>query len=144
MNNNQFEHQNKAQPKRPEMLQILCILTFLGSGLATFSYFFIFISYDEMLVIMEELENDYPEIGIIMKGGKRFFLAGFFLYFISLAGAIQMWKLKKLGFHLYAPAQVLILLLPLFIPGAAPFSFLGLLITAIFIAGYASNLKFMT
>ncbi|MCD4732189.1 MAG: hypothetical protein K8R74_16400, partial [Bacteroidales bacterium] len=89
-------------------------------------------------------EIDFPEFEMIMSGGKKFFLTGFIFYTISLAGAMQMWKLRKIGFHLYTGAQVFILLLPLVLIENFQFSLLSLFVTAAFIIAYASNLKYMS
>ena len=52
-----------------------------------------------------------------------------------------MWKLRKIGFHLYTGAQIFIIALPVaFIP-AYPFSMLSVLVTAAFLIGYAVHLK---
>jgi hypothetical protein len=143
MKNNLVGPNKGEQPKRPEMLRNLCILTFLGSGFSTIAYFFIFVSYDDFLLASEKIIEEYPVYGKFLSGGRRFFLAGFFLYATSLFGAIQMWKLTKTGFHLYSSSQILILLLPVFLPVSIPVSILSVLITFIFILGYALNLKFM-
>ena len=136
--------ENKTNKKgRPELLTLLCILTFIGSGLAAFSYFFIFISYDEIGTMMKEMDFDFSGFEIMMSGGKRFFAAGFILYSISLGGAIQMWKLNKIGFHLYTAAQVFILILPVVMIKSLPFSIFSLLLTLVFILGFFSQLKFM-
>jgi hypothetical protein len=130
--------------KRPELLTYLCILSFIGSGLASLSNLFIFLSFDNMVNLKEEINFDLPEFDLMMSGGKRFFFSGFIFYSVSLFGAIRMWKLKKLGFHLYTIAQVFILLLPFtFIP-AYPFSILGVLVTAAFVLGYGIHFKLMT
>lgn len=130
--------------KRPDLLMVLCILTFIGSGMAAFSNLFIFLSFDEVSNILEDFDMDFPEFDMIMSGGKKFFITGFILYTLSLAGAIQMWKLSKIGFHIYTGAQIFILLLPLAMIENFKFSFFGLLITAAFIFAYASNLKHMS
>lgn len=130
--------------KRPDLLMVLCILTFIGSGMAAFSNLFIFLSFDEVSNILEDFDMDFPEFDMIMSGGKKFFLTGFILYTLSLVGAIQMWKLKKIGFHIYTGAQIFILLLPLAMIENFQFSFFGMLITAAFIFAYAYNLKHMS
>ena len=136
---------NKPEQKaRPELLTVLCILTFIGSGLATFSNMFLYLSYDEVLDIMDEMNMNLPEFDMIMSGGKKFFLTGFILYIISLSGAIRMWKLRKIGFHLYTGAQIFILLLPVALIDNYQFSIISLILTATFIIAYASNLKFMS
>jgi len=121
----------------------LCILSFIGSGMAAISNLFIFLSYDNILSLTEEMNIDFPEFDMMMSGGRRFFITGFIFYSISLLGALRMWKLKKIGFHLYTGAQIFILALPVVFIPAYPFSVLSVLVTAAFIVGYAVHLKFM-
>jgi hypothetical protein len=137
------EENNRKPAKRPEMLKILCILTFIGSGLAIFSYLLTFLLFDEMKIIMEELNDQYPGIEEIFSGGKRFFLTGFILYSISLAGARQMWNMRKIGFHLYTVAQIFLLILPVIMIESYQLPLLGVLLSSVFVLGYYSNLKFM-
>ena len=54
---------------------------------------------------------------------------------LSLAGAIQMWKLKKLGFYIYAAANVIMLVMG--------FGIFALIVTAAFLVMYYLNLKAM-
>lgn len=128
---------------RPDVLKLLCILTFIGSGLAGLANLFIWSSFDEIQNIMEDIELNLPEMKLLLSGGKQFFIAGFFLYSVSLAGAIQMWKLKKIGFHLYTASQIFLLILPLVTIKDLPFSYFGLLLSLVFIGGYFSQLRFM-
>ncbi len=126
------------------MLKILCIFTFIGSGLAIFSYSLTFLLFDEMKIIVGDLNEQYPGIEEIFSGGKRFFLTGFILYSISLAGALQMWKLRKIGFHLYTVAQIFLLILPVVMIKSYQLPLLGILVSSAFVFGYYSNLKYMT
>ena len=126
------------------MLKILCIFTFIGSGLAVFSYLFTYLLFDEMQLMMEEMTEQYPGIEEIFSGGKQFFLTGFILYSISLSGALQMWKLRKIGFHLYTVAQIFILILPVVMIKSYQLPFLGILVSSAFVFGYYSNLKYMS
>lgn len=141
-----FENLNPAElepGKRSDLLTILCIFTFIGSGLAAFSNLFIYLSFEEMLTIVEDYEVDIPGFDMMMSGGKPFFITGFILYTFSWVGALQMWKLRKIGFHLYTSAQIFILLLPVILIPSYPFSIFSLLFTTVFVGGYAINLKFM-
>lgn len=133
----------KEPGKRTDLLTVLCVLTFIGSGLAAFSNLFIYLSFEEMITIIDEYEVEIPGFDMMMSGGKRFFITGFILYNFSWVGALQMWKQRKIGFHLYTGAQIFILLLPVIMIPAYPFSIFSLLFTAVFIGGYALNLKFM-
>ncbi len=140
MNIEQLENNTK---KRTDLLTVLSILTFIGSGLAAFSNLFIYLSFDEVQYIFDDYDFDFPELELIFSGGKAFFIGGFILYMLSLAGAMQMWKLRKIGFHFYTAAQLFILLLPVVMLKSYPFSFVGFFITAAFIYGYYSQMKFM-
>jgi hypothetical protein len=137
------EENVKKTAQRPEMLKILCILTFIGSGLAIFTYSMTFLLYDELMAVMEELDEQYPGIKEVFTGGKRFFLTGFILYSISLAGARQMWNLRKIGFHLYTVAQIFLLILPVIMIKSYQLPLLGVLVSSVFVLGYYSNLKYM-
>ncbi len=97
-----------------------------------------------MKIIVGDLNEQYPGIEEIFSGGKRFFLTGFILYSISFAGALQMWKLRKIGFHLYTVAQIFILILPVVMIKSYQLPFLGILVSSVFVFGYYSNLKYMT
>ena len=140
MNILQLENNTK---KRTDLLTVLLVLSFIGSGLAAFSNLFIFLSFDEVQYIFEDYNFDFPELKLIMSGGKTFFIGGFVLYVLSFAGAMQMWKLQKIGFHFYTAAQLFILILPVVSLKSYPFSVFGLIVTLAFIIGYYSQLKYM-
>jgi hypothetical protein len=138
-----FHGKENVIVSRPDWLTYLCIASFIGSGLAVVSNLFIFFSYEEMILLKDQIDMNIPEFELIMSGGRRFFFAGFILYSISFFGVYYLYKLRKIGFHLYAVAQVFILVLPVaFIP-AYPFSLLSVLVTAGFITGYAYYYKIM-
>lgn len=143
------DHQNiepiRETPQNLGFLRFLCILTFLGSGLALFAYFIIGVFYDLFLnADMNPLgENEKEMIRVMLSAGRNFFLLSAMLYAVSLYGAIMMWKLRKPGFHLYSIAQILILILPLlFIPGFK-MPFVTILVTVTFIFGYSTFLRSM-
>jgi hypothetical protein len=145
MNEMTSSGQRDASPrKRPELLTILCILSFIGSGLAAFSNLVLFLTFEEMDTLLEEAEIEMEEIMILLSGGRSFFVAGFFLYMVSLAGIYSMWRMRKIGFHLYTAAQLFLIILPVVSIPDFPFSLAGVLVTAAFIFGYATQLKFMS
>lgn len=142
------QHNPQPEPNIPPQtgfLKFLCVLTFIGSGLALFAYFIIGAFYNIFLSAdMGPLGEDEKElIKMMLSAGRVFFLVSAFLYSVSLYGAILMWKLRKPGFHLYTTAQLILLILPLlFIPGfRMPFA--TILVTVVFIFGYATFLKSM-
>jgi hypothetical protein len=130
--------------KRPELLRILCILSFIGSGLSAFSNLVIYLSFDQLDLITDELVTTFPALSKILSGGKGFFISGFVLYSISLFGVVKMWNLKKIGFHFYTGAQIFILILPVITLEAFQVPILSILLTLAFVIAYSSQLKFMT
>ncbi len=131
---------------RPSALAHICILTFIGSGMSAMIFFLIFMIYNSIpsLLLQEEIASNALILKeITSRAGRMFFLLMPFLYILSLAGAMMMWKLKKSGFHLYAIAQMLMLLLPFFMVTDYSISFPNALITALFIGAYSLNLSHM-
>lgn len=112
--------------QRPTFLTVLCILTFIGSGLGLlFGLIGLFAAG-----AIESLGKYLPlglDSGLFKSIILLILMAG------SLYGAILMWKLQKLGFYIYAAANVILLILG--------FSIWSLLFTALFIVLYGLNLK---
>jgi hypothetical protein len=136
----------KEAPQSTGFLRFLCILTFLGSGLAMFAYFIIGAFYDVFLSAeMKPLGEDEQElIRMMLSAGKIFFLLSAFLYALSLFGSILMWKLRKIGFHLYSLAQIMLLILPLLYIHGFRMPFVTILVTVTFIFGYSTFLRSMS
>lgn len=136
----------KEAPQSTGFLKFLCILTFLGSGLAMMAYFIIGAFYDVFLSAdMKPLGEDEQElIRLMLSAGKTFFLLSAFLYALSLYGAILMWKLRKIGFHLYSLAQIVLLILPLLYIQGFRMPFVTILVTVTFIFGYSTFLRSMS
>lgn len=128
---------------RPAMLTVLCILSWIGSGLAAVSYITLVLSYDIIRPTLEEMSEQFPDMSGVLLAPRKFFLAGALFYLFSLAGITRMWNLRKAGFHLYTGAQIVLLLLPGVIIGWNYVTFYDIMLTTGFIAGYASQLKFM-
>lgn len=128
--------QKPQEEGRPTFLTVLCILTFIGSGL---SALFLLIGLVAAGAISETLSS-IPGMGDIGGFGTGYFLIVLVLALGSLYGAIMMWKLKKMGFYLYSGANAIALFIPM-IMASGKFSIFGLVITALFIFLYGLNLK---
>jgi len=146
---NPFEEEPQENKKRPDLLSILCILTFIGSGIGAFSNLITALSYNTIVEIVEngELPSMYDmmtdNIVLILSGGPYYFMLSFIFFGTSLLGAIYMWKLKRIGFHFYTISQILILILPaLFLQGKG-ISLYSFFFTGLFIGLYAINLRAM-
>lgn len=155
MESENFENRPQENPKaeRPSFLSVLCVLSFIGSGCSLLSYLSIGMSFNTLRTLV--LESDTYEAYFAMAPNMRssmeimftlphwyFFMNGL-LYAASLAGAILMWRLRRVGFHIYTIAQCLLILQGmLLVPGTGvPFG--AIIWTGLFVAGYASYLKRM-
>jgi hypothetical protein len=138
------------QPVRPELLKILCILTFIGSGVSSLANIIMYLSFEDWKLAFENGLLDgmgfflqEEALLLLLNMNPNFFLIQFFFYLMSLAGAIAMWKLRKIGFHIYTFAQVLLLIDYNIFLSSQPFPFVPFLISLTFIVLYSKNLSSM-
>ena len=132
-----------SNKKRPALLTVLCILSFIGSGLSVLMWLLFIVGIGSFLGFLENI----PGFSEAMAGsgagaGKAIMLLILVLNAGTLAGAIMMWQLKKLGFWIYSGAFVLQFIVPLILMGQK-FGIFGFVIMALFITLYALNLKHM-
>jgi hypothetical protein len=135
---------NEAPPNLV-LLKVLCVFTFVGSGLGFISYGVIGLVHDyfsnNLSLIPDEKNRELIEI--MLSGGRMFFLLNAVLYAVSFAGSVFLWKMKKVGFHLYTASQLLLLILPLLYIKGFPMPGTSIFLTILFIWGYSGYLKFM-
>ncbi len=143
-----MQHMSEEK-KIPQLLKILLILTFVGSGMTMFSNLFLFGLFDQIKAVVDSSGFSYNFLGTPMdlkpffEVNRYFYLTQGALSGVSLLGAILMWDLRKAGFHVYTVAQILLLIVPkLFIPGL-PFPGMELLISFLFVFYYSRFLKMM-
>jgi hypothetical protein len=133
--------------ERPVLLKVLCILSWIGSGLQIFvsTLYSLFITgavKQEMYNILpnQEIIDMYKDIFNLMDKTSIWYLI---LYIGNVAFVYMMWNFKMMGFYGYALIQVLILLVPYIVN---PFNFNQLLVSSIFpvifIILYSRNLKY--
>lgn len=119
--------------QRPTFLTVLCILTFIGSGLSVIGALFTSVFSGVMEAIGAQLPSELsmfmPDTGLFV--GLIILLAAV----ASFVGAIKMWKLQKVGFAMYVIAQAVMLV--------SDFGLWSLVFTGLFIGLYAMNLKYM-
>jgi hypothetical protein len=126
----QVQVENPETNQRPVFLTVLCILTFIGSGLALLFALLGLIAAGAI----DSMMSSFPMPTGASAGPLKSIIL-LILYGASLYGAILMWQLKRIGFYLYTVAQVIILILG--------FGVLSLIFTAAFIIMYGVNLKYM-
>jgi hypothetical protein len=149
--------------KRPSMLNVLTILTFISNGLGFISAFYSYFSapsnYDKVVQAQDKMDQ-MPDIVKNMMGpdpvgnARKMLdnrlpimlltLVGALLCFY---GALQMRKLKKTGFTIYILGDIVPFLgLFVFIGASMLTGFtgiFGILITLVFVILYATQLKYM-
>lgn len=143
-----MEQQNVIFKKkeRPGLLTVLCICTFIWSGIMTVMSLTGIIA---SRVFAEFITNYIGGMASII-GGYIAIVMGVFLilWFLSLFGAIKMFSLKKSGFIFYIIPNSIFLIIQIlliyFIPTMHWFVYLYTVVSLLFIILYASNLKHMS
>lgn len=123
--------------RRPAFLSALCVLTFLGSGLAFFMYFIAALFFKDA----SEFIIKYSRWSSTEAISPLYFTLLMALNAISLTGAIRMWKLHRDGFLLYVLSQLIIVFLPMIWIDAQAVSVSNAIFTVIFIVGYGLNFR---
>lgn len=149
-----IEQQEPA--KRPEMLTILCVLSFINAAWNTLSNFVSFAFYDtfqnlftqlrEGSGVYEDMAEQMGENWDVMAQASEmassisrgYYFLEMVLFIASFVGVLMMWKLQKRGFHVYAIAQILMLIVMTIF---TKITFGPVLWTALFIAMYYPHYK---
>ena len=136
------------QPKkRTDQLTILCILTFIGSGMSMFANGLLFLTIEPIKQLLEQ-QDTYTFLGtevnmdFLLDINPLFFLLQSLTLIVSIIGAYQMWNLKKVGFHLFTISQIVLLILPKLYINGLPFPTFELIISASFVYLYSKNLSY--
>ncbi len=143
-NENQDQNKQKNQDK---FLKILCFLTFIWSGFGIFTNLLLSLFFENYKILIPEMNfpTEYKDLKqmllIMMSAGRFYFFISLLLNISSFYGAYLMLKMKKQGFHFYAIAQIIMLLLPMIFLKSLPFSFMEFITTASFIAFYAIHTR---
>ena len=135
-----------AKPQRPTLLTVLCILTFIGSGMNLFSSMVIAGFYNVFVEIAREFAKKFniPGIDLLLETKPLFFFVSGIFYAGSLVGAVLMMRLKKAGFHVYTIFQILLVIAPMYFMHLTTPGLPELLFSGLFILLYSINLKFMS
>lgn len=130
---------NKINNNRPAFLSALCILTFIGSGIAFLGYFAASLFFEKTKEIIVQ-HSSWHSAEILSPAYFTLLMA---LYALSLTGAIRIWKLHRDGLYLYVFAQLIILFLPAIWLNWQAFSVTNAIFTVIFMTGYGMAWKWM-
>lgn len=150
--------------KRPTLLKVLLILSFIGSSWNMFSGLSNAMSQpnSERVEALEEIMGQVDDgseeaqemlilvidyVSNINQNIVNYGAVEFMLYAISLIGVYLMYRNRRIGFTVYMIVQTLLLATPIYFGGYSSFSvtvtvFYGF-ITMVFFALYSTQLKYM-
>jgi hypothetical protein len=154
--NTSFASEMELQPARPQFLKVLCILSFIACGIMILIYAIgtlcltlneetIAGFWDKVVQSEPKLENVNP-VEFFHKFGMMCvycLIANIF----SLVGVIMMWRLEKIGFFIYAIAELATNFFGMNLNTGEEKSYGGqifiIIIDLAFIVMYFLNLKYM-
>lgn len=127
-------------------LRIVLVLSMIGSGLYSIMYLLMGFMLPIMKSQYEAGVVDIPEMmramydNMLGASQVYYFLTGV-LYALSLAGVIMMWKLRRAGFHYYAIAQLLVIIVTILFLGRTYMNIGDIMLTLLFITYYYFSLR---
>lgn len=135
---------------RPAFLKVLCILTWVGSGIGLISGLLAIIGSSASESAIRSLGD------ATLENMKMIQYAGLACTVLCIIGSVMMWQLKKAGFFIYLIGEVAPLVLSFILLGslastggpvtggiAAAAGVIGAIFPVAFVIMYAANLKHM-
>lgn len=144
--------------KRPTFLTVLCILTFVGGGISLIMNIMSYFTYSAMAASGGDMLSDLGAQGEQVEAAMSMLgldpakmatsaLIVAILNVVVLAGALMMWKLKKVGYYIYLVGELVQAVIPVIVigglAGGMSVIFMGI-IAIVFIILYGLNLKHMS
>ena len=125
--------------KKPLFFESACIFSIVGSsigflGMLISIFFFSFVTENIRAV---------TDITSTEKLSPLYFSFLMASYCVSLFGAINLFRLKRVGLIFYLLAQVMIMILPVFWLGSVAFSVTNAIFTILFSGVYLANYKLL-
>lgn len=156
--NSDGQELENIQPQRPTSLTVLCVLSAINAIYQVFSNITVWSMYNRFQELLDENSEFYEQMGDMMGNAwetlassyssifsinRSYYLISCILYITSFIGVMQMWRLKKRGFHIYTVAQILILIVStIFIYNTLNGSPIAdLIITALFVIFYFKHYR---
>ena len=102
--------------KLPVFLKVLCILTFIGSGIGILMAIYSMTNMNASIEQLEESRRAFEQarlgsldgqIAATEKWGMFSYIMSFVGSSLCLLGALLMWRLKKIGYFLYIPGHII-------------------------------------
>ncbi len=161
----------QATPSRPQFLAVICILTFIGSGWGIIGGIIQFATSEkqaqQIVITKKKAASDIQKKGDNNAGShfaekmvnsmttaftaanfRKAGIAAIIGALFCLAGALMMWRLKRIGFYSYIIGVIIGIVSPFIIYGSdnlmAIISSIGVgFIGMVFIILYGVNMKYM-
>lgn len=123
-----YNIEQEEPKKRPDMLTVLCILSFINAVWNTLSNFISFTFYNTFQSVFKQMtegegmfEDMAEQMGdswemmveasaMAFSISRGYYFFEMVLYIASFVGVMMMWKLQKRGFHVYTIVQILMLI----------------------------------
>ena len=157
-----YDFMQEEPERRPEMLTVLCILSFINAVYNGIVNFISFAFYDSFVALLEQMRNGEgmfeemaEQVGdnwetmtdaasLAFSVGKAYYFIEMVLFIASFIGVFMMWRMQKKGFHVYAISQILMLITTSIfviskVGGGFPLG--SVLMTLLFILMYLSHYK---
>lgn len=111
LNDELLDSGTEMQRKRPVFLLVLCILTFVGAGLGLLGAVFSVFTMSQTEALYSQMNNFGSDFGIDFEETYKWTKISNYMNLLGnalcLAGALFMFKLKKIGYYIYIPGQLL-------------------------------------
>ncbi len=139
------QEEQKPPQKRGWNLSLMLTASFINAAFYAFSLLSIFLFINDFkaqsYVLPDDLAFLQDSVDMLLSLDRTLFLFWGLLYVLSFSGAALMWKMKKIGFHLYTCAQLGILAFGFIFIGRNSIALGDIMLTALFIVYYAMHLK---
>ncbi len=113
----QFDDEVKPA-KLPVFLKVLCILTFVGSGMGILGALMNLLLKGFLEKTANQTHGLYDAMGVNVEEMLRWQMysniANLLGSLLCLFGALMMWRLKRVGFYLYVPGNLIPLIVSFF------------------------------
>jgi|ERR1051325_1502544 hypothetical protein len=162
-----MEQTTTEGPKRPGFLKVLCILSFIGTGIGLVYGLWSWYAMNALASLTDSMGSAMGDVagsdagaamGDAMNQGMSALgmdphkqatsaLIVALLNIVVFAGAFMMWKLKKSGFYIYTLGQVASIAVPFVVVGGlmgGGMAIFGGIFAVAFIIMYGVNLKHMS
>ncbi|MCB9196621.1 MAG: hypothetical protein H6598_10390 [Flavobacteriales bacterium] len=146
----EFDLEQQNQGVRTGMLTTASVLSWIMGGLMVLTCGIMLLVKGKIVEILKEAAPNFDAqqraaVDLMMAHFNQIFLVNFIAYAISIFSVVLMFRLKKVGFYIYAPLHIAITFYPytyqpFVLDGGVIFN---IIVLGTFIAFYGVNLKHM-